>query len=175
LVVLLTNKFNINISLRWIKRIGEVVLFLSSYINKIDKKGRVSIPAQFRAALGNQSFQGVIAYGSFINDCVEACGVERIEYLNKTIDNLDPYSDARDAFATAILGGSIQLPFDKEGRVILPTELVEIANLEDQACFVGKGSTFEIWEPKKFHEYSKKAREIAKNNRAVLQSMREVK
>ncbi|AIL64425.1 cell division protein MraZ [Rickettsiales bacterium Ac37b] len=146
-----------------------MALFLSSYTNKIDKKGRVSVPAQFRNVLNNHSsFSGVIAYSSFINQCVEACGMERIEHINQSIDYLDPYSDERDAFATAILGGSVQLSFDPEGRICLPPELIEYAELEDQACFVGKGLTFEIWQPSKFGVYAKEARELAKNKRGAL-------
>ena len=145
------------------------MLFLSTYINKIDKKGRVSVPALFRANLSQQEFPGIITYSSFINPCIEACGINRIEVLNQTIDSLDPYSEARDAFATTILGGCIQLAFDGEGRVILPENLIEFAGLDEQACFVGKGATFEIWHPKTFEAYALQAREIAKKDRQSLQ------
>jgi MraZ protein len=89
--------------------------------------------------------------------------------LSQTIDNLDPYSEARDAFATTILGGCMQLSFDSEGRIILPDELIESVGLVEQACFVGKGATFEIWNPELFNQYSAKAREIAKQDRQALQ------
>jgi MraZ protein len=145
------------------------MLFLSTYINKIDKKGRISVPASFRSSLSQQSFPGIIAYSSFINPCIEACGINRIEVLNQTIDSLDPYSEARDAFATTILGGCVQLAFDSEGRIILPEDLIEFAHLNEQACFVGKGATFEIWQPKIFDEYATKARELAKKDRQTLQ------
>ena len=145
------------------------MLFLSTYINKIDKKGRISVPASFRSSLSQQSFPGIIAYSSFINPCIEACGINRIEVLNQTIDSLDPYSEARDAFATTILGGCVQLAFDSEGRIILPEDLIEFAHLNEQACFVGKGATFEIWQPKLFDEYAAKARELAKKDRQTLQ------
>lgn len=145
------------------------MLFLSTYINKIDKKGRVSVPALFRSSLAKQDFPGIIAYNSFVNPCIEACGISRIEVLSQTIDNLDPYSETRDAFATAILGGCLQLAFDGEGRVILPESLIEFAKLDEQACFVGKGATFEIWHPDIFKEYFSNARELAKNNRHSLQ------
>jgi MraZ protein len=92
----------------------------------------------------------------------------RIEYLNKTIDHLDPYSEERDAFATAILAGSVQLSFDPEGRVILPEELMSSAHLSEHACFVGKGETFEIWQPETFNIYAAKARELAKEKRSLL-------
>lgn len=145
-----------------------MALFLSTYVNKIDKKGRVSIPANFRNTLSNQQFQGVIAYMSFINGCIEACGMDRIERLSESIDSLDPYSDERDAFATTILGGSVQLPFDGEGRVMLPEQLISQAGIEDKAVFVGKGATFEIWRPELFETYSAKARDLAQRQRANL-------
>ena len=131
------------------------MLFLSTYQNKVDKKGRVSVPAPFRAALGKvalkgEEFSGIIAYGSFINRCIEACGIDRIRKLSGRIELLDPFSEERDAFATTILGGSQQLPFDGEGRVMLPEPLIELAGLADMAIFVGKGETFEIWEPRAF-------------------------
>ncbi len=145
------------------------MLFLSTYTNKIDKKGRVSVPASFRSFLSQQSFPGIIAYNSFINPCIEACGMDRMEFLNQAIDNLDPYSENRDAFATTILGGCVQLSFDGEGRIILPESLIEFASLAEQACFVGKGATFEIWSPENFENYATKAREIARAGRKDLQ------
>lgn len=143
-------------------------LFLSTFTNKIDKKGRVSVPSAYRALLSNESFNGIIVYASFINECIEACGMQRIIRMNEIIDTLDPYSEERDAFAATILGGSIQLGFDSEGRVILPNDLIESVQLEDQACFVGKGATFEIWNPKLFTEYINRAKILAKERRSAL-------
>ena len=143
-------------------------LFLSTFEKKIDKKGRVSVPAQFRTALTDEAFGGIVVYPSFINSCVEACGMTRIEKLSEGIDDLDPFSDERDAFATAVLGGSSQLQFDSEGRVTLPPELLENAGITDGVVFIGKGKTFEIWEPKAFAKYSKDAREQALKNRGSL-------
>jgi MraZ protein len=143
-------------------------LFLSSFINKIDKKGRISIPSQFRAVLAQDSFAGIIIYPSFINSCIESCSYSRLVKISELIDNLDPYSSDRDAFATAILGGSIQLGFDAEGRVTIPTEIFAECGIKDSACFVGKGQTFEIWNPDAYREYFTRSRELAKNNRAML-------
>ena len=145
------------------------MLFLSTFTNKIDKKGRVSVPASFRASLASQAFSGIIAYSSFVNPCIEACSMNRIEVISQTIDNLDPYSEVRDAFATTILGGCVQLGFDSEGRIIIPENLIELANIDEQACFVGKGATFEIWSPDIFADYAAKARELAKKDRQSLQ------
>lgn len=145
-----------------------MALFLSTFENKIDKKGRISVPAQFRASLNNKDFAGIVVYESFINDCIEGCDIERIKQLSQSIDNLDPFSESRDAFATTILGGAMQLGFDADGRVILPESLIKKAAITEKAVFVGKGPTFEIWHPTKFAEYLKKAKSSAKENRAEL-------
>ncbi len=145
-----------------------MALFLSTTINKVDKKGRVSVPALFRSALANEHFNGIVAYPSFVNPCVEACGMARIERISESIDNLDPFSDERDAFATSILGAAAQLSFDADGRILLPELLITTAELEEQAVFVGKGQTFEIWSPKRFENYAAAARDLAKKQRGML-------
>ena len=94
--------------------------------------------------------------------------LERIKKISESIDNLDPYSEERDAFATAVLGGSVQLSIDGDGRVILPENLLKKAKIKDLAVFVGKGSTFEIWEPKRFEEYMDQAKSQAKSKRNLL-------
>lgn len=147
------------------------MLFLSTFQNKIDKKGRISVPASFRAALAkDEEFSGIISYASFINRCIESCSIARIRKLSERIESLDPFSEERDAFATTILGGSIQLPFDGEGRVTLPEHLIEMAGINEAAIFVGKGETFEIWEPQAFTEYSARARDMAREKRLRLRS-----
>jgi MraZ protein len=145
-----------------------MALFLSTFTNKVDNKGRVSVPAQFRAALNNQDFSGIIIYQSFINDCIEGCDIDRIKRLSNSIDSLDPFSEERDAFAATILGGAIQLPLDVDGRVILPVNLLKKTAITAQALFVGKGSTFEIWNPDKFNDYLIKAKQSAKDKRNLL-------
>ncbi|PCJ26287.1 MAG: cell division/cell wall cluster transcriptional repressor MraZ [Rickettsiales bacterium] len=145
-------------------------IFLSKYLNKIDKKGRVSVPAGYRSTLLKEDFNGVIIYPSFKNNCIEACSMSRLEELSKIIQNLDPYSEERDAFETIVLGEAVQLPFDNEGRVILPAYLMEQVGISGQACFVGKGVVFEIWHPPSFDKHLKSAREIAKGNKLILKN-----
>lgn len=146
------------------------MLFLSTYFNRIDKKGRVSVPAPFRAALSGQEFAGIIAYSSLMHAAVEACGIDRIQKINQRIEMLDPFSEERDAFATTIFGSSVQLGFDGEGRVMLPESLLVAASLSEQAVFVGKGETFEIWEPKAFDAHVARARELAHDKRHQLRA-----
>ncbi|MFK7974000.1 MAG: division/cell wall cluster transcriptional repressor MraZ [Rickettsiaceae bacterium] len=148
-------------------------IFLSRYINKIDAKGRVSVPAGYRTALATQSFNGIIVYPSFKNQCIEACSMSRLEELSKIIHNLDPYSEERDAFETIVLGEAVQLQFDNEGRVILPNYLTKQVDITNQACFVGKGLVFEIWNPDYFNAHLESARAIAKDNKLILKNNRD--
>jgi MraZ protein len=147
-----------------------MALFLSNFSKKIDKKGRVSVPSTFRAVVTDEEFQGIVAYQSFINPCIEACAMSRIESMCERIEALDPFSEEHDAFAATILGGSIQLPFDGEGRVVLPPELLASVGIGEEAVFVGKGKTFEIWEPTAYARYAEESRKLALEKRALLRS-----
>jgi MraZ protein len=146
------------------------MLFLSTFEKQIDKKGRVSVPAPFRSVLAGQHYNGIIVYPSFVHPCAEACGMSRIEKMYQRIEALDPFSEERDAFATAIMGGSVQLPFDGEGRVVLPESILAQAKITSAGIFVGKGETFEIWEPKAFREHEAASRELAKAKRGALRA-----
>ena len=146
-------------------------IFLSKYIGSIDKKGRISIPANYRMVLGNCTSGGLIIYPSIKHQCLEACSTQRLQELSNIIETLDPYSEERDAFETTILGESMHLTFDSEGRVVLPKALTEYASIDDKAYFVGKGLVFEIWNPTKFETYLKQAKDIAKTNRSLLKNI----
>ena len=100
-------------------------MFLSSYENKLDKKGRVSVPATFRSHLSSMGYGGFISYPSFNYTALEACSQDRIEKLSHAIDSLNPFEEKKDYFATSILSESINLQFDGEGRIILTSKLLK--------------------------------------------------
>ena len=143
-------------------------MFLSSYENKLDKKGRVSVPATFRSHLSSLGYNGFISYPSFNHSALEACSQDRIEKLSNTIDSLNPFEDKRDYFATSILSESVNLQFDTEGRVSITDKLLKHANIKSNILFVGLGKTFQIWEPKIFEKFKISARKKAYHNRSSL-------
>lgn len=145
-----------------------MALFLSTFVNKVDRKGRVSVPAPFRAVLAAHSFAGIVAYPSFVSATIEACGLDRMEELSRGIDQLNPFGDQHDAFASALFAESHQLAWDAEGRVVLPDRLCEAAGITDLATFVGRGPTFQIWEPGAAQENQAQARERARSERDIL-------
>ena len=143
-------------------------MFLSSFENKIDKKGRVSVPATFRSHLNSMGYNGFISYPSFNHQALEACSQDRIEKLSGAIDSLNPFEEKRDYFATSILSESENLQFDTEGRVSISEKLLKHAKIIDNVLFVGLGKTFQIWEPKNFDKFKAFAKKKAFQNRSNL-------
>ena len=128
-------------------------MLLSTYENKLDKKGRVSVPASFRSYLSNLGYNGVICYPSFNNNCIEAWPQDRIEKISNAIDSLNPFEEKKDYFATSILSESINLQFDTEGRVLITNKLLKHAKIRSNILFVGQGKTFQIWEPASYEKF----------------------
>ena len=143
-------------------------MFLSVYENKLDKKGRVSVPASFRSYLSNLGYNGIICFPSFNNQSIEAWPQDRIEKISNAIDNLNPFEEKKDYFATSILSESTNLQFDGEGRILITTKLLKHAKIKNSMLFVGQGQTFQIWEPTAFEKFKITARKKANLNRANL-------
>ena len=144
-----------------------MALFLSTFVNKVDRKGRVSVPATFRAALAGQSFLGIVAYRSFKLPCVEGSGIDRMEEMSGRIDQMAQFSEPYDNLAV-VFSDAQQLPFDGEGRIMLPQALAEHAGIADHAAFVGQGRTFQIWEPERFKTHQDELRERARRQGVTL-------
>ena len=145
-----------------------MALFLSTFVNKVDRKGRVSVPAAFRVALATEGFGGVVVFPSIKLPCIEGWGMTRMEDLSAGIDDFDPFSDERDAFALSILAKAHPLQFDTEGRVVLPSALLRHAGVGEQAAFVGRGSTFQVWDPSALEKNQEEAERRAKSGKATL-------
>ena len=143
-------------------------MFLSTYENKLDQKGRVSVPSSFRSYLSNLGYNGVICYPSFNNQCIEAWPQDRIEKISNAIDYLNPFEEKKDYFATSILSASINLQFDSEGRISLTSKLLKHAKIRNSMLFVGQGKTFQIWEPTIFEKFRVTARRKSNIHRASL-------
>ena len=143
-------------------------MFLSTYENKLDKKGRVSVPAPFRSYLSNLGYNGVICFPSFNHQCIESWPQDRIEKITNSIDDLNPFEEKKDYFATSILAESINLQFDSEGRILLTSKLLKHAKIKNSILFVGQGKTFQIWEPSTFEKFRVTAKRKSNIHRASL-------
>ena len=143
-------------------------MFLSTYENKLDKKGRVSVPAPFRSYLSNLGYNGIVCFPSFNHPSIEGWPQDRIEKISNTIDSLDPFEEKKDYFATSILSESINLQFDSEGRIALTKKLLKHSKIRNSILFVGQGKTFQIWEPTSFEKFRVNARKKSNINRNSL-------
>ena len=143
-------------------------MFLSTFENRIDKKGRVSVPASFRSYLSNLGYNGVVCFPSFNNQSIEAWPQNRIEKISNSIEALNPFEEKKDFFATSILSESINIQFDNEGRISLSSKLLKHAKIKNSMLFVGQGKTFQIWEPTMFEKFRALARKKSNINRAGL-------
>lgn len=142
--------------------------FVSTFTNKIDTKGRVSIPASFRTVLAKDGLEGIYCYPSLDAPALDAGGQRLLNKINALVEDLAPYSDERDQLATALFGTSEILSIDQDGRTILPERLGEHAGITNQITFVGLGEKFQLWEPKRFETYQAEARQKVRDLRKLL-------
>jgi MraZ protein len=138
--------------------------FVSNVVLRLDAKGRVSIPASYRAVLARDGFDGLYCYPALDRPAIDAGGNALMAEIEALISRHPPYSDAREQLALALYGTSETLKVDGEGRVILSSHFREYAGISDNVAFVGLGHKFQIWEPGRFRaelaEATDKVREL---------------
>src|SRR5260370_41915933 len=106
--------------------------FVSTTVNKLDAKGRVSVPAPFRQILGTQNLRGFYCFPSFVNASLEGFGETLLAEFQARMRAVDPlFSEDYDAQAQAVVGASEQLDFDGDGRVRLPDAVIHHRGITD--------------------------------------------
>ena len=127
-------------------------LFLSCYENRLDTKGRISVPAAFRSSLNNENFAGVVLYRSFTHNCIEGLSMSRMEKIANATDKMGIFDDNLDNISALVFADARPLAFDVTGRIIIPSDLLKHANIGETALFVGRGNSFQIWNPSDFEK-----------------------
>ena len=131
--------------------------FVGTYLNKVDSKGRVSVPSRFRDAVASQSYRGVVVAPSQDVGAIDACDYDRITEVAAALDDPELYTAEQRLQAENILARSVELPFDDGGRILVPQEMLKQAGIEGQALFVGIGPTFQIWNPERRRVFDARA------------------
>jgi MraZ protein len=147
--------------------------FVSTFTNKIDAKGRVSIPASFRAVLERDGYAqgsagGIYCYPSLDAPALDAGGERLAQKIDQLLSGLPDYSDERDELSVALYGDVHVLSIDQDGRIVLPEALRAHAGLSGQITFVGLGDKFQMWEPEKFNERRTRARQKVQDHRRLF-------
>jgi MraZ protein len=124
--------------------------FVSRYVLRVDAKGRVSIPAPYRAVLARDGFDGLYCYPALDRPALDAGGNALLTEIEKLVADYPLYSVERERLALSLYGTSETLKFDGEGRVVLTDTLKSHAAISDVVAFVGLGHKFQLWEPDRF-------------------------
>ena len=142
--------------------------FVSHFTNRFDAKGRISIPAPFRAVLARDGFDGLYLHPSLDSPALDCGGNALLSEIDALLATMPVYSEQRDMLATALLGTSEILRPDSEGRVSLSEASRTYARLADEAVFVGQGHKFQIWAPDRFRTHLEEAKARMRQLRAEL-------
>lgn len=135
-----------------------MALFAGTYENKVDKKGRVSLPAPFRAQLPEGGERLVYVYRSPNLPALEACDPAFMERLAESMEQFDMFSDEEAEMGAVILADARPLSLDSEGRIMIPAEYMEFANISASVAFAGYGRRFHLWEPARLQAHTAESR-----------------
>ncbi len=128
-------------------------MFIGEYYHNLDEKGRLAIPAKFRALLDT----GAVIARSLDNQCLTLYPRKKWEEIAEKLANI-PISQANArAFARVILSGATDIEFDKQGRVNLPDYLLKFAKFEKKATVTGQYDKIEIWSDEAWRKYTELA------------------
>ncbi|HHT02133.1 MAG TPA: division/cell wall cluster transcriptional repressor MraZ [Firmicutes bacterium] len=127
-------------------------MFMGEFTHNIDEKGRLIVPAKFRAGLGD-SF--MITRG--LDDCLFVYPHAEWSMIEAKLKAL-PFTraDAR-AFVRFFFSGASECEVDKQGRILVPPGLRRYAGLEREVVVIGVSNRVEIWSADNWQEYSAKA------------------
>lgn len=133
--------------------------FLSNATNRIDAKGRVSVPAGFRSVLGDRGIQELYCLQDFIYPAISIGGPDLLDRYERQIASVDPFSQEANRMSLLVHGGGIFMRLDAEGRLMVTDFIRDFTGISAEVTFVGRSDHFQLWQPQAFHEAQAAARE----------------
>ena len=135
--------------------------FRGEFDQKVDKKGRMSIPSDFRAVLTdgdprcpeNPLPRLVVLHGPHIKDCLHVYTIDAMEEIEEGIKRLPRGSVERKKASRKILGKSWETEVDKDGRIVLPQRLRAQIGLDGLATMTAMGDYFELWDAGTYEQF----------------------
>ena len=119
--------------------------FMGSFTGKLDRKGRVSVPASFRAALERMGCPDLVLRLSHTDSCIEAWPLTTFETMASGLSQLEVFSEAHDDLSLSLFADAYPRRPDGDGRVMLAEDVVAQAGLSEAVTFMGRGTSFQIW------------------------------
>lgn len=133
--------------------------FLSSAVNRIDAKGRVSVPAHFRSVLQKRGYSELYALRALDIAALDVGGMDLLDRYEQRIALEDPFQQTADDMSFFCHGDGAFLKLDQDGRITVNDFIREHTGITNEIAFVGRGHFFQMWEPQRFSAYRADARE----------------
>ncbi len=113
---------------------------MGEYLHTIDSKGRLILPAKFREELGEQF---IATKG--LDNCLFVYSKDEWVILENKLKQLPLAKPEARAFVRFFFSGAAEMECDKQGRILLPTNLREHAKLDKEIVVIGVSNRIEIW------------------------------
>ncbi|MFP1719405.1 division/cell wall cluster transcriptional repressor MraZ [Gardnerella sp. Marseille-Q9185] len=123
-------------------------ILLGTYTPKIDDKGRVALPAKFRAQLGSGF---VMARGQ--ERCVYVLPMTEFQRMTTQIQRTSMSNKSARDYLRVFLSGAVDEEPDKQGRIVVPPMLRDYASLGNEIVVIGVGTRAEIWNKSAWEAY----------------------
>ena len=133
--------------------------FLSSAVNRIDAKGRVSVPAHFRAVVQRRGYQELYALKALDRPALDVGGLDLLDRYEERIAMEDPFLQTADDMSYFVHGDSDFLKLDQDGRITVTDFIRAHTGITTEVAFVGRGTFFQMWEPSQLADYGAQVRE----------------
>ncbi len=127
--------------------------FLSSAVNRIDAKGRVSVPAHFRAVVQKRGYSDLYALRCLDIPALDVGGLDLLDRYEQRIAQEDPFLRTADDMSFFCHGDGMFLKLDQDGRITVSDFMREHTGITSEVAFVGRGNFFQIWEPSRLAAY----------------------
>jgi MraZ protein len=124
--------------------------FLSNVTNKIDAKGRVSVPSAFRTVLVEREIKELYCLQDFAFPAISVGGPELLERYERQIAAMDAFSPQANAMSLLIHGGGVFMKLDSEGRLMVSDFVRYFTGISTEVTFVGRADHFQLWQPQAF-------------------------
>lgn len=144
--------------------------FLSSAVNRIDAKGRVSVPSHFRAVVQRRGFEELYALRALEVPAMDVGGPDLLDRFEQRIAQEDPFLQTADDMSFFIHGDGAFLRIDQDGRITMSDFIRDHTGITTEVAFVGRGTFFQMWEPGALAKHSQdvRARLIAMRQTPVI-------
>lgn len=132
--------------------------FLSSAINRIDAKGRVSVPAHFRSVVQRRGYTDLYALRALDVPAMDVGGPDLLDRYEQRIALEDPFLQTADDMSFFVHGDGAFLKLDQDGRITMSDFIREHTGIVSEVAFVGRGLFFQMWEPERLRAHSAEVR-----------------